>query len=139
MHYLLSNYVKLSFTTDIWTKNSAKVCLMSITAHCIDVDFRRKKYVPCATELEERHTGEYIDEMFRKMLERWSILSEKVHIVIRDAGADVKKAIQLGDSSSFECANHQLNLVVTEVAKSQCTISDCIPDTSTIRQQLRKK
>ena len=58
VHYLLSNYVKLYFTTDIWTNNSAKVCLMSLTAHCIDVNFRRKKFVICATELEKTpHRG----------------------------------------------------------------------------------
>ena len=45
VHYFLSDYVKLSFTTDIWTNDSAKVCLMSLTAHCIDKYFRRNKFV----------------------------------------------------------------------------------------------
>ncbi|KAI6653958.1 Zinc finger BED domain-containing protein 4-like [Oopsacas minuta] len=83
----LSDYIKLSFTTDIWTNDSAKVCLMSLTAHCIDVNFKRKKFVLCATELDERHTGEFINEMFIGMLERWSIPFGKVHVVLPDAGA----------------------------------------------------
>ena len=99
---------------------------MSLNAHCIDGYFRRKKFVLCATELEERHTGEYINEMFHKMLERWSIPSEMVNVMLRDAGANVRKAMYIGNISSFDCANHQLHLVVTEAAKSQRTIIDCI-------------
>ena len=91
VRHFLFDYLKLSFTTDIWTNDSAKVCLMSLTAHCIDESFGRKKFVLCATELDERHTGEYINEMFHKKLKRWSIPLEKVHVVLRDAGANVKK------------------------------------------------
>ena len=64
--------------------------------------------------------------MFHKMLERRSIPSKKVHVVLRNAGANVKKAMQIGNISSFDCANHQLHLVVTKAAKSQRTIIDCI-------------
>ena len=99
---------------------------MSLTAHCIGESFRRKKFVLCATELDEHHTGEYINEMFHKMLKRWGIPLEKVHVLLRDAGANVKKAMKLGCISSFNCANHQLHLVVTEAVKSQRTIIDCI-------------
>ena len=99
---------------------------MSLTAHCIDESFRRKKFVLCATELDERHTGKYINEMFHKMLKRWSIPLKEVHVVLRDAGANVKKAMKMGCISSFDYANHQLHLVVTEVVKSQRTIIDCI-------------
>ena len=126
VRHFLFDYLKLSFTTDIWTNDSAKVCLMSLTAHCIDESFRRKKFVLCATELDERHTGEYINEMFHKMLKRWSIPLEKVNVVLRDAGANVKKAMKLGCIFSFDCANHQLHLVVTEAVKIQRTIIDCI-------------
>ena len=51
---------------------------------------------------------------------------EKVHVVLRDAGANVKNAMKLGCISCFDCANHQLHLAVTEEVKSQRTIIDCI-------------
>ena len=51
---------------------------------------------------------------------------EKVHVVLRDAGANVKNAMKLGCISCFDCANHQLHLAVTEAVKSQRTIIDCI-------------
>ena len=97
-----------------------------LTAHCIYESFRRKKFVLCAAELDERRTGEYINVMFHKTLKRWSIPLEKIHVVLRDAGANVKKAMKLGCISSFDCANHQLHLVVTEAVESQRTIINCI-------------
>ena len=123
---LLFDNLRLSFTTDIWKNESAKVCLVSLTAHCSDESFRRKKFVLCATELDKRRTGKYISEMFHKMNKRSSIPLEKVHVVLRDAGSNVKNALKLGGISSFDCANHQLHLVVMEAVKSRRAIIDCI-------------
>ena len=77
------------------------------------------------------------------MLERWSILSEKVHVVHCDAGAKVKKAMQIGNNSNFDCANHQLHLVVTEALRASAPSNVLLvfvgyPGTSTIRQKLRQ-
>ena len=77
--------------------------------------------------------------MFHKMLKRWSIPLEKVHVVLRDAGANVKKAMKLGCISCFDCANHQLHLAVREAVKSRRTIIDCIARVCKISGQFNHK
>ena len=66
VRHFLFDYIKLSFTTDIWTNDSAKVCLMSLTAHCIDENFRRKKFVLCATELKNATQENSLTKCFTK-------------------------------------------------------------------------
>ena len=56
------------------------------------------------------------------MLKRWSIPLEKVHVVLRDAGANVKKAIAFPALT----ARTTSYIVVTEADKSQRTVIDCI-------------
>lgn len=72
--------------------------------------------VLCATEISERHTGEHIDDMFRQMLMKWSIATDRVHLVLRDGGANMKKALRLAGVHNTDCSNHQLHLVVTGAA-----------------------
>ena len=51
-----------SFTTDVWSTNTAHRCLLSMTAHWVSDSYERLSAVLHVTLLEESHTGSYICE-----------------------------------------------------------------------------
>lgn len=57
---MLKTFLKLSFTTDVWSEPSANVSLLSLTAHGITEDFTRMKIVLKYCSLHGRHTGDII-------------------------------------------------------------------------------
>nr|CAH7741111.1 unnamed protein product [Callosobruchus chinensis]CAH7742107.1 unnamed protein product [Callosobruchus chinensis] len=65
---LQQDFYKVSFKADIWSDSSSGVSLLSLTCHGITADFQRKNIVLKAEVLEERHTGDYISEVFQSML-----------------------------------------------------------------------
>ena len=117
---------KLSFTTDVWSDTSAGVSLLSLTAHTINKEFERMNFVLGAEPLEERHTGEYISKMFDDMLMKWDISSTNVHCVLRDAGANMKRALFLSGVNNLDCAVHKIQLVVKTGISSHSDIDKMI-------------
>lgn len=115
----------LSFTTDAWSETSAGVSLLSLTCHAIDSNYDRINLVLSAEKLEERHTGQYISEKFQSMLEKWEIDSH-VHCVVRDAGANMKKALFLSGLNNLDCTAHKLQLVVKSGLTAQQSVSDVV-------------
>ena len=65
------------------------------TLHTINQKFQRINLVLGAIPLEERHTGEYISRKFDEMLNKWDIERTNIHCVMRDSGANMKKALFL--------------------------------------------
>ena len=116
----------LSFTTDEWSDNESGVSLLSLTCHGISKYFKRESYVLCAEPLSERHTGEYLSEVFNEMLAKWNLCAEDVHCVMRDAGANIKKALLLSNVKNTNCSSHQLHLIVKNGLTSQKSVSDVI-------------
>lgn len=53
---LLTQFNKISFTTDIWTEPSSNVSLLSLTAHGINKDFKRLKVILKCHTFDGRHT-----------------------------------------------------------------------------------
>ena len=100
---------------------------MSTVMHCWDSqltgDFHRQSAVLHAQELSERHTGEYIAMKINKMLEEWKSL---VHIVIRDNGSNMVKAMTEANLPSFGCFAHSLQLVVTDGILCQRGVRDLL-------------
>lgn len=80
----------------------------------------------CAEPLTERHTGEYLSTVFLNMLDKWNIAPERVHCVMRDAGANIKKALFLSEVSNLDCFAHQLQLVVKAGITTQKSVSDLL-------------
>ncbi|GBP85736.1 hypothetical protein EVAR_62535_1 [Eumeta japonica] len=86
-------------------------------------DFQRKNIVLKAEVLEERHTGDYISEVFQSMLKEWGIQKQNVHCMVRDGGSNMKRACSLSEIHNVDCTAHQLHLVVKEAIKNVDTIS----------------
>ncbi|GBP71383.1 Zinc finger BED domain-containing protein 4 [Eumeta japonica] len=119
---LQQDFDKVSFTADIWSDSSSGVSLLSLTCH-ITADFQRKNIVLKAEVLEERHTGDYISEVFQSMLKEWGIQKQNVHCMVRDGGSNMKRACSLSEIHNVDCTAHQLHLVVKEAIKNVDTIS----------------
>ncbi|XP_046976668.1 zinc finger BED domain-containing protein 4-like [Vanessa cardui] len=120
---MLQDFEKVSFTSDIWSDSSSGVSLLSLICHGITKDFHRKHIVLKAEVLEERHTGDYISEIFHRMLEEWGLLKKNVHCMVRDGGTNMKRACYLSEIQSIDCTAHQLHLVVKEAIKTVDEIS----------------
>nr|CAH7735396.1 unnamed protein product [Callosobruchus chinensis] len=120
---LKQDFYKVSFTADIWSDSSSGVSLLSLTCHGITADFQRKNIVLKAEVLEERHSGDYISEVFQSMLKEWGIQKQNMHCMVRDGGSNMKRACSLSGIHNVDCTAHQLHLVVKEATKNVDTIS----------------
>jgi len=83
-----------SFTTDAWSSSGGGCSLLSLTAHWLNEDFVKKSAVLHVQPLEESHTGEYLAQVYRKMLSGWEINQDQVHVVLLDNAANMAKAMR---------------------------------------------
>ena len=74
----------------------------------------------------ESHTGEYISQVFTDMLAAWEVPTDKIHLVLRDNGANMIKAIRDTSLPSFGCFAHTLQLVVHDGILSQRAVTDVL-------------
>src|ERR1044072_4626071 len=74
----------------------------------------------------ERHTGDYLEIVFEKMLTKWKISLNEVHCVVRDSGTNIKKALSLARVKNVDCFAHQTQIVVKNSIISQKCVSDLI-------------
>ena len=116
----------VSFTSDAWSSDVNSDALLGFTAHWVDSDFHRQSAVLHAQELSERHTGEYIAMKINKMLEEWKIALSQVHVVIRDNGSNMVKAMTEANLPSFGCFAHSLQLVVNDGILCQRGVRDLL-------------
>ena len=114
----------LSFTTDVWSSDVNSDALLGFTAHWVDSSFQRQSAVLQAQELSERHTSEYIAVKITKMLQDWKIDLSQVHVVIRDNGSNMVKAMTEACLQSFGYFAHSLQLVVNDGVLSQRGVRD---------------
>lgn len=80
----------------------------------------------CAEPLTERHTGEYLSTVFNDMMDKWKVTPDHVHCVVRDAGANIKKALFLSEMKNVDCFAHQIQLVVKKGISAQKCVSDLL-------------
>lgn len=116
----------MSFTTDCWSSDVNSDALLGFTAHWVDGSFQRQSAVLQAQELTQRHTGEYIAVKITKMLEDWMITSSQVHVVIRDNGSNMVRAMTEANLPSFGCFAHSLQLVINDGLLSQRVVKDLL-------------
>ena len=59
------------------------------------------------------------------MISEWN-LNKKIHLVVRDGGANIVKALHLSGLESITCFLHILHLVVSNALTCQRSISDAV-------------
>ena len=115
-----------SFTTDVWSMNTATHSLLSLTAHWVESNFERISAVLCVQQLEGSHRGNAICERLNCMLDEWDIKKECVHLVLRDNATNMNKAMRDAGLTSYGCFAHSLQLVVNDGILSQRSVSDLL-------------
>lgn len=113
VHGLMSASSAISFTTDIWSSSVSPLSLISLTAQWADSEFTLNRVTLQAKECRGSLTGSAVAETFVGMLEDWNIPKEAVHVVVRDNGANIIKAMAAAELPS-SCAVHTLQLAVKE-------------------------
>lgn len=128
----------ISFTSDIWSSRSND-SYMSLTAHFIDSDYKRKEYAVCCSYFPGEHTGEKVGEKMIEMLDALQIDERKRHLILRDGGTNYVAGtvlifiiylhfnfkviifftgFRLFDLKSATCLAHLLQNVINEGNKS---------------------
>lgn len=106
----------ISGTCDIWT-NPPKTCsLLSLTGHFI-VGPKRLKVILGAQVLKSDHTGSYLEEKLREMIDKWNI-GNKLFLLLRDNAKNMVSAMR-GQFESLGCMSHTLQLVVKDALFSE--------------------
>uniref|UniRef100_A0A915DLP0 WD repeat-containing protein 48 homolog n=1 Tax=Ditylenchus dipsaci TaxID=166011 RepID=A0A915DLP0_9BILA len=67
----------------------------SLTAHGINEEWERVKYVLAVRKLSGSHTGVQINLAIKRILEEWDIKEEQCHVFLRDGAANMKKALKV--------------------------------------------
>uniref|UniRef100_A0A915DND2 Uncharacterized protein n=1 Tax=Ditylenchus dipsaci TaxID=166011 RepID=A0A915DND2_9BILA len=67
---------------------------IDLTAHGINQEWKRDKYVLAIRELQGSHTADVINTAIREILEEWEIKQEVCHVIVRDGAANMKKAFE---------------------------------------------
>ncbi|XP_030008124.1 zinc finger BED domain-containing protein 4-like [Sphaeramia orbicularis] len=114
----------ISFTTDCWSGSTK--ALMSLTAHFIDQHWKRIQLVLNVKAMSGSHTGEYISQVFLTMLQEWEIDAERVHLVLRDSGANVVKGMRMAQIPDLSCTAHTLQLRVNNGLNAQRMVGDML-------------
>jgi hypothetical protein len=80
----------------------------------------------CAEPLSESHTGDYLAGKILLMLESFAIGTDRVHVVLRDGGANMVKAMRVAELPDLSCFAHTLQLVVHDCILSQRAVIDVL-------------
>lgn len=122
---VLKEAENISFTTDIWT-SSSDTAFISLTAHCTDINFERKTVVLRVAPFPGSHTASNIADMIESVIQEFKIPSYKIHIFVRDNGANIVRGIQDTGYGSLSCFLHTLQLVVHDSIFEQRLVKDII-------------
>ena len=109
----------LSFTTDIWSTCVSNESLLSLTAHWITNTFECRAAMLNAARITGSHTGSCIAEKVSEILQSWGISSDRIHVILRDNGSNMIKAMKDGDFPNLGCFAHTLQLVVHDGVLAQ--------------------
>lgn len=116
----------LSFTTDIWTSDVSPMSLLSLTVHWLDANCVHHSAMLGAKNFRGSHTSDSIATALTTMFNEWGIPFDKVHVILRDNAANMKKAMDTMKVRNLGCFAHTLQLIVNEGLLSQRSLSDAL-------------
>lgn len=112
----VDNAKSVCLTADTWTAQNTTQSFFSLTAHWITDDFKRKSAVLQCQLYEGTHTGIRLANALTEMLSSWNIEHGRVHVVLRDSGANKVKAMRDADLTHVSCFAHDAILSQQSVA-----------------------
>lgn len=129
---LKENY--FSITCDIWS-SLALDSYLGVTVHFITKEFDRKVIVIRCLPYNASHTGESIKTRVTYVLEKWQLSLDKLHCVVSDSAANMKKAFEEWDW--LACFLHILALVVKHSIFEQSGVNRLIKKVKKLIIKLR--
>jgi len=115
-------------TADTWTAQNTTESFFSLTAHWITDDFKRRSAVLQCQLFEGAHTGIRLANALMEMLGSWHIEHDRVHVILRDGGANMVKAMRDADLTHVSCFAHTLQLSLNDAILSQKSVADLLKD-----------
>ncbi len=113
--FLNDNSISVCLTTDMWTARNRQGFL-GVTCSFLDKNFNIHLIILTVEYVRYPHTSQHIADTLLTILNEWD-LKEKVHTIVTDNGANIKKAIK--DMSLISkniiwqpCTAHTLQLIV---------------------------
>jgi hypothetical protein len=119
-----SNY--LSLTTDIWTATTANKAFISLTAQWLSPNFELNRAVLRVKHFPESHSALNISEELHTCLNSFDIPFTKVHVVLRDKGANMVAGVRESGLTSLTCFIHMLQLCISSAILSQQSVSNIL-------------
>ncbi|XP_065323365.1 zinc finger BED domain-containing protein 4-like [Gordionus sp. m RMFG-2023] len=116
----------LSFTVDIWTRNSGGDSHISLTCHYINQNFQQINRVLNVKTFNESHTAINIAQILDEIINYLGIKKNKIHLIIRDNAPNITLAMKNGKFQSVSCFAHSLQLVAQAAILSQRSIIDML-------------
>jgi hypothetical protein len=113
--FLNNNSTSVSLTTDMWTARNRQGFL-GVTCSFLDKNFKIHEIILTVEYIRYPHTAQNISDTLLAILDEWG-LREKVHMIVTDNGANMKKAVNNMNSISSNikwqpCTAHTLQLIV---------------------------
>lgn len=109
--------IKLSLSQKLqksaWTNPPKTRSLVSLTGHFIVI----LKLIPGAHVVENDHTGSFIEEKLRKMIDKWNI-GNKLFLLLPDTIKNMVSAMR-GQFESVGCMSYTLQMVVKDALFSE--------------------
>ena len=101
MKLMIGEQDVIDTTADIWTSSSNMNAFLSLTAHFVDKNFKRKILVLATRHFPETHSSEDIAQAFRYILQSWGSETQQISMCITDNAANMKKSFFI---RSFYCS-----------------------------------
>ena len=118
------NYVSL--TSDIWTAPNALTSYISLTLHCVDLNFVKHTAVLACKPMPQAHTGDNVTEVINEMLVQQNIPVEKCFLMITDNASVMLNGVKGAGIESVGCLLHTLHLIVQHSIFTQPGVDNLI-------------
>ena len=133
----MSGVEYFSFTTDIWSTCVSNESLLSLTAHWFTDTFQHTSITLNASRITGSYTRAYITQKIKEILESWFISTDQVHVIMRDNGSNMVRAMKDASLPDFGYFAHTLQLIVHEAILSQRAVIDILAICRKIVGQLK--
>ena len=118
------NYVSL--TSDIWTAPNALTSYISLTLHCVDLNFVKHTAVLACKPMPQAHTGDNVTEVLNEMCAQTKIPVEKIFLMITDNASVMLNGVKGAGIESVGCILHTLHLIVQHSILTQPGVNNLI-------------
>ena len=116
----------LSLTSDIWTAPMALTSYISLTLHCVDLNFQKHTAVLACKPMPQAHTGDNVTEVLNDMCAQTKIPVDKIFLMITDNASVMLNGVKGAGIESVGCILHTLHLIVQHSIFCQTGINNLI-------------